>query len=87
MTKEIWKFELMVKNPHIKMPIGAKILSLQNQRQRPTLWVEVNSRHELEERVFMFVDTGEEFTFTNGKYIGTVLMDAASVVWHLYELV
>ena len=85
--KSIWKFELESQNPHLVMPVGAKILCVQAQRDVPCIWVEVDPESkEKTERTFMIVATGHPIEFTNGTYIGTFQLQGGDLVYHLYEL-
>lgn len=87
MSKTIWKFEVDSPNVHLEMPVGAEILCVQMQRDKPCLWAEVEPFNPIEKRSFMIVGTGHEIEFTNGKYIGTFQMHGGGLVFHLYELV
>jgi hypothetical protein len=80
-NKQIWKFE--IKEGSIRMPIGAKILSVQSQRERGMIWALVDPNAEDEPRSFAVVGTGESFDETNMTYIGTY--QESPFVWHLFE--
>ena len=80
-NKQIWKFE--IKEGCIIMPIGAKILSVQSQRERGMIWALVDPNAEDEPRHFAIVGTGETFDETNMTYIGT--FQDSPFVWHLFE--
>jgi len=69
----------------IDMPIGSKILDVQNQDNRICMWVIVNTELETEERVFQIIGTGHQLLGrTEKKYIGTV--QQGPFVWHVFEL-
>lgn len=56
MNKTIWKFELETTgNQTLKMPIGAEILSVQTQFDKPCLWALVEPNAEKEDRVSAYV--------------------------------
>ena len=80
-NKQIWKFE--IKEGPIRMPMGAKILSVQSQRERGMIWAFVDPNAEDEPRQFVVVGTGEPFDATNMTYIGTY--QESPFVWHLFE--
>lgn len=80
-NKQIWKFE--IKEGCIIMPIGAKILSVQSQRERGMIWALVDPNAEDEPRHFAIVGTDETFDETDMTYIGT--FQDSPFVWHLFE--
>ena len=63
MNKIIWKFPLDVQPYNkIEMPSGAKILSLQVQNNKPTLWILVEPERATREiRTFAMIPTGGPF--------------------------
>jgi len=73
-TNTIWKFTLELRSQQtIKMPLGAKILCAQTQREMVCLWATVNPDAPLSDRRFVIAGTGhvapDEATH---QYIGTV---------------
>lgn len=82
MIKQIWKYRF---NSEIKMPLDARVLTIQKQDGEPTIWALVNPNNELEVRNFTIVGTGNSFDDTNHKYIGT--FQDSPFVWHLFEIV
>lgn len=80
---EVWKYHLSEDNT-IEMPRGAKILCLQMQNGKPTIWAMVNPKMPRQKRRFMFVDTGETFDAHGLTYIGTV-QDDVGYVSHVFE--
>lgn len=89
--KSIWKYELEVTNKQvIKMPVNAKILSVQEQHGKACLWALVGSEgtEATEERVFEVFGTGHEIHTDMGierEYIGTFQLEGGSFVGHLFE--
>lgn len=86
-TTEIWKFE--VKNGLISMPKGAKILSIQTQKNYPQMWVWVDPSQPKEDRYFEVFGTGHKMHTTKCTrlYIGTYQVNAGDLVYHLFELI
>jgi len=81
----IWKYEL---NLHgitiIQMPIGAEILCVQLQYEKPTIWAIIDRRIMTESRSFEMFTTGAVYFDKRKKYIGTIqLVDG--YVAHLFE--
>lgn len=66
------------------LPLGAKIIALKVQGDRPVLWAMVHPEEEKETRGFLIVGTGEIFDSTMKKYIGTWIDHP--FVWHLFEV-
>ena len=83
----IWKFPLTVVDDQIiiEMPKGAQVLSIQMQRDIPTIWALVNPQAPKEQRKFRLAGTGHlikeagEFL-----YHGTFQM-TGNLVFHLFE--
>jgi hypothetical protein len=84
--RTIWKFPLTVVGEpiEIRLPLGARVLACQAQRDVPTLWVEVDTDAEKITRRFTLIGTGWDMPRGAGHYIGTVQI--AAFVWHVYEL-
>ena len=85
MKKIIYKYPLNSSIVKIQMPVGAKILCVQDQYNTPTLWAEVDIYQPTENRVFSLILTGEDFETTYKTYIGTCVLDQGSYVVHIYE--
>jgi hypothetical protein len=69
----------------ITLPVHAKILSFQKQRNKLVIWYMAEQNEVLERRIFQVIGTGNEFytKMENLQYIGTVQDD--NFVWHLFE--
>jgi hypothetical protein len=82
--KRIYKYEL--KEGSVEMPIGAKILSIQYQNNRPYIWALVDTDVECEFRYFALVATGEDFPEADDfTYINTI--QDGPFVWHIFECI
>ena len=80
--KTIWKFPLQGLTTQLEMPYQARILSLQIQDGKPTLWAEVDTEAERETRTFQIKGTGHPLSDLEF-YVGT--FQDPPFVWHLYE--
>lgn len=68
----------------IELPAGATILTVQMQRNTPTLWALVDPAAAKVHRTFAIYGTGYSIEGEPGAYIGTV-QDEAGFVWHVFE--
>jgi hypothetical protein len=83
--KKIFKYQLEITDRQIiKMPQGAKILSVQNQHNTLTLWAEVNPTSQMVDRYFQVFGTGHPIEDELGDYLATVLTDNDRIVWHVF---
>lgn len=83
--KVIWKYEIDL-DGLVRMPLGAKVLTVQTQNDLPHIWVEVdNEQSRYEMRRFEQVATGG-FVPTRATYIGTFQLERSQLVFHLYDL-
>ena len=69
----------------IKMPEGARVLSVQVQNDTPTIWAMVVTESKPVMREFRVYGTGNAVdTFAiNGTYLGTI--QHIGFVWHIFE--
>jgi hypothetical protein len=83
-NQSIWKYELrVVDHQTVQMPIGARILTVQVQRDALCLWAIVDQEAKRETRIFCIFGTGERFNRPDATYIGTV--QDGDFVWHVFE--
>jgi len=88
MTKaSMWKFPLEVRDRVVvMMPIGARILCANVQRDVACLWALVDPDAGREPRAFRIIGTGHEHpSGTFGRYVGTFFMADGSLVFHVFE--
>lgn len=85
MKKAIYKYTLneQVNKQTIEMPRTAKILSIQNQNDKITIWAEVDLNIMGGTRTFNVVTTGHDFPEL-AVYRATVQIGA--FVWHVFEV-
>lgn len=88
--RTIWKWKLFENTtwderdrPLIKMPFGARVLTVQMQDDQPCVWAEVDDDAMLVERRFVIVGTGTEKPRDALRYLGT--WQQSGFVFHLYE--
>lgn len=89
MHETIWKFTLPLKNEVVlDMPLGARILSVQEQDGEVRLWAIVVPKAATERRHFRIFGTGHPVDHAERlAYLGTVQDAAFRVVWHVFEQV
>jgi hypothetical protein len=89
MNKVIWKYELETEGLlKVEMPIGAEILALQTQYEKPCLWVLVDLNVNKSTRHFEIYGTGQPVwcdPTIERKYIGTYQLQGGLFVGHLFE--
>lgn len=89
--RTVWRYSLEYNPPitKIEVPVGARPLFVNLQNGMPQLWMEINLTEDMETdrevRTFQFIGTGHSVP-VNGRYLGTVLMLADTLVLHLYEV-
>ena len=69
----------------ILIPAESKFLSVQKQKDNPTMWFLVNPEFEVVERRFQLFPTGHIDVPKDG-YLGTVLLDDDTYVVHIFEV-
>ena len=88
-TQTIYKYPLQVDDETtIKMPLGAKILTVQEQGGVPCIWALVNDSVPKKERTFLLLGTGqrcEDLRICESNYIGTFQLAGGRFVGHLFE--
>lgn len=82
----IWKFPLdLIHYQQVSMPEGARILSVQTQSERITLWALVDdTTPNTDWRTIEIVGTGHQLSEAPRSYIGTVQTHDGAFVWHLF---
>lgn len=87
--RSIYKYTLRVTDEQeIEMPRGARILSVQNQREDICVWVDVDVDATPTIRIFSVYGTGHELPgdiSLTGKFLGSVQLSGGSLVFHVYE--
>ena len=87
--KVVWKVNL-THTPgitEVQLPVGAIILSVQNQYDTLALYVEVDTTVPIEKHRFLVVETGKELINDKGRlYIGSALFFGGDYVLHIFLL-
>ena len=81
----IYKFKLDIEDMRlVRMPKGAKILSVQNQREEVCIWAEVDpDAHQTIRRIAIH-GTGHTVT-PGGQFVGTFQLSGGDFVGHVYD--
>lgn len=82
--KTVYRYELDSVISEIVMYKYARILTCESQGGNIFIWAEVVTTNDLEKRTFIAVPTGGRVG-ENMKYVDTVFLDRASLVFHIYE--
>lgn len=70
----------------VEMPRGAKILSVQVQRDTPCIWALCQDDNQLDGRRFMIYGTGHAMPEDlDLRYLGTFQLQAGNFVFHVFE--
>jgi hypothetical protein len=82
----IWKFPLAICHSQVvRMPEGAKVISIQIQNGEPVVWAEVDTDAPNVFRTFFTFGTGDEMDQAfEGQFVGTYQMDQGRFVAHVY---
>lgn len=85
--KKIYKYPVEVADVQtILLPLGAQILTVQEQNGQPYIWAIVNPETDSEPRRFRLYGTGYNIETDNVlKYIGTFQLLCGRLVFHLFE--
>jgi hypothetical protein len=82
----IWKFPIEVADAQIvQMPLGAKILTAQMQRDQLCLWALVDPAAPIWPMEIAIIGTGHEARLARGmEYVATVQELDGALVWHVF---
>ena len=72
-------------NQEIKLPKGAKILTVQVQHNESFMWIEIDPENDTESKYFEVFGTGHSMPEGKRIYIGTFQLHNGALVFHLYE--
>ncbi len=87
----IWKTSIVPGRNVVSVPFGAKILCVQSQfspNEKITVWFLCNPKEaQKSHKTFWVTGTGQSFDELEGDfdYLGTVQMNAGTLVWHIFE--
>lgn len=87
MRRAVWKYALAITEAQtLSLPAGAQVLSVQAQRNVPTLWALVDPT-EISREVWgvVIVGTGHEVQLPNSAaFYATVQTHDGALVWHVF---
>lgn len=85
MREVIWKIVLNLDNEQlIRVPRGTKFLSVQSQHDGACVWYQCNPEAEMTTRYLSIIPTGKDFDPAGCAYLGTFLIGAGFLVFHVY---
>jgi hypothetical protein len=83
-VKTIFKYAINPGIQELALPVGAQILTVQEQQGKPQLWALVDTEAPTEARAFAVVGTGHPVPEPVGDYIGTFQLPMLGLVFHLF---
>lgn len=86
--KTIYKYGLDITDKQrIELPVGAELLSVQNQRGEINLWALVDSEAELEENLIECFGTGHPINIDAPRqHLGTIQIQDGLQIYHFFKL-
>jgi len=86
--KTVWKYTLGAEDYiDVDLPMGATVLSVQEQMGQPQMWVLVDESNPVyEQRRFRLAGTGHPINDENIKFVGTFQLYGGSFIGHLFEV-
>ena len=85
MNGAIWKYPVEATDSFlVEMPIGARILSVQVQRDEVCMWALVDPNAPTEGRRFNVYGTGHPIRRDPGEFVGTFQLRGGALVFHLF---
>lgn len=83
----IWKWPLQIAVLQtLQVPVGAEVLTVQLQGDKPQLWAIVNEHAATQPRSFAIYGTGHPMPEQPGFYIATFQTHDGALVWHVFEV-
>jgi len=86
--ESIWKETLRVDDTQkVELPVGAKILCIQEQDDKPQIWFITPKVENVEKetRTFFIYGTGHPHDAIIGEYVGTFQLRGGLLVFHVFE--
>ena len=84
--KTIFKYPLLPHLPSFMMPVGAQVLTVQTQQEKPYVWALVDPTEKASEvRSFYIYGTGHDMAGDPGKYVGTFQLEGGALVFHVFD--
>jgi hypothetical protein len=84
-THVVWKYPLEITGVQtLRLPGGARVLSVVDQNETLTLYAWVDSEAPLRPRKIYVYGTGHFCPPTGAAFLGTVLLRGGSLAWHVF---
>lgn len=86
---KVWKYDVPIDDYfELNMPIGAQVLTVDVQAERPCLWALVDPDMPKEKRRFRFAGTGHPINEPENRlrFINTFQMRGGSLIFHIFEV-
>lgn len=81
----VYKYELPLRDSaDIEMHDGAQILKVDTQSDALVLWAKVDTDRPLSTRRFYIRGTGHGFIGSEGKHLGTAILQGGALVLHVF---
>lgn len=80
-----WKLE-MTDRQTLMLPVGAKLLDVQMQKEDCCLWALCDDNAKKEPRHIAIYGTGNPFQVENSNYLSTFQMPKRGLVFHVFEV-
>ena len=82
----VFKYQMPIEDEFaIPMPAGAKVLHVDVQNGMPHIWALVDPANDLRAYNFCVRGTGHPFRGNEGDHVGTVMLHAGALVFHVFE--
>ena len=88
MFHSIWKYEIRLdkREASVRLPVGAKVLSIQEQHDKPMLWALVDTEEtETYVQRYTVVGTGHKVSPSIEPHVATVQLQSGYLVLHFFE--
>jgi predicted mannosyl-3-phosphoglycerate phosphatase (HAD superfamily) len=87
MMRTIYKYELQPGVNHLKLPDGARVLDVQQQRDKACLWALIDPKCKETMRTFVIVGTGHPLdeSIDRAVHVATFQQPDQGLVWHVFE--
>ena len=86
--KNIYRFDVPIEDRFcLHLPVDAQVLSVSERGGTAHMWILLSPEKKIEERHFRVIGTGRPIPdAANLRFVGTVLLSAGRLVWHVFEV-
>ena len=87
MNQTIWKYNIRIDDVQIiEMPKTARLLSVQIQHKMVAIWVMVNPKLPMVNRIIKMAGTGHDMSSRiMGDFLGTIQIENGALVFHVFD--